>query len=159
MRRSTARSAERPYSCLLHVHEYGLSAVDLGVLQKMAEVAAAAHTPLLSAASPQLFGLGSFTDLPLPRDLHKIFQSADYIEWRSFREKDDSRYVTLCLPHLLMRLPYGNDTDPVETFVYEEDVAGAVPRPLPLGQRGFRPCRVHHGGLCQVRLDGGDPGL
>ena len=45
-----------PYSCLLHVHEYGLSAVDLGVLQKMAEVAAAAHTPLLSAASPQLFG-------------------------------------------------------------------------------------------------------
>ena len=34
-----------PYSCLLHVHEYGLSAVDLGVLQKMAEVAAAAHTP------------------------------------------------------------------------------------------------------------------
>ena len=39
-----------PYSCLLHVHEYGLSAVDLGVLQKMAEVAAAAHTPLLSAA-------------------------------------------------------------------------------------------------------------
>ena len=62
------------------------------------------------------FRLGSFTDLPLPRDLHKIFQSADYIEWRSFREKDDSRYVTLCLPHLLMRLPYGNDTDPVETF-------------------------------------------
>lgn len=48
-----------PYSCLLHVHEYGLSAVDLGVLQKMAEVAAAAHTPLLSAASPQLSGWGA----------------------------------------------------------------------------------------------------
>ena len=126
-----------PYSCLLHVHEYGLSAVDLGVLQKMAEVAAAAHTPLLSAASPQLFGLGSFTDLPLPRDLHKIFQSADYIEWRSFREKDDSRYVTLCLPHLLMRLPYGNDTDPVETFVYEEDVAGPSPDRYLWGNAAF----------------------
>ncbi len=126
-----------PYSCLLHVHEYGLSAVDLGVLQKMAEVAAAAHTPLLSAASPQLFGLGSFPDLPLPRDLHKIFQSADYIEWRSFRVKDDSRYVTLCLPHLLMRLPYGNDTDPVETFVYEEDVAGPSPDRYLWGNAAF----------------------
>ena len=126
-----------PYSCLLHVHEYGLSAVDLGVLQKMAEVAAAAHTPLLSAASPQLFGLESFTDLPLPRDLHKIFQSADYIEWRSFREKDDARYVTLCLPHLLMRLPYGNDTDPVETFVYEEDVAGPSPDRYLWGNAAF----------------------
>ena len=111
--------------------------MDLGVLQKMAEVAAAAHTPLLSAASPQLFGLGSFTDLPLPRDLHKIFQSADYIEWRSFREKDDSRYVTLCLPHLLMRLPYGNDTDPVETFVYEEDVAGPSPDRYLWGNAAF----------------------
>ncbi|MFQ9491528.1 MAG: type VI secretion system contractile sheath domain-containing protein [Bilophila wadsworthia] len=39
-------------------------------------------------------------------------------------------------------------TDPVETFVYEEDVAGR-PRPLPLGQRGFRPCRVHHGGFAK----------
>lgn len=126
-----------PYSCLLHVHEYGLSAVDLGVLQKMAEVAAAAHTPLISAASPQLFGLGNFTDLPLPRDLHKIFQSADYIEWRSFREKDDARYVTLCLPHLLMRLPYGSATDPVETFVYEEDVAGPSPDRYLWGNAAF----------------------
>ena len=97
--------------------------------------------------------------MPLPRDLHKIFQSADYIEWRSFREKDDSRYVTLCLPHLLMRLPYGNDTDPVETFVYEEDAAGPSPDRYLWGNAAFALGRVHHGGLCQVRLDGGDPGL
>lgn len=125
-----------PYSCLLHVHEYGLSAVDLGVLQKMAEVAAA-HTPLLSAASSQLFGLGSFTSLPLPRDLHKLFQSTDYIEWRAFREKEDARYVTLCLPHILLRLPYGNDTDPVESFAYEEDVAGPSPERYLWGNAAF----------------------
>lgn len=126
-----------PYSRLLHVHKYGLSAVDFGVLQNMAEVAVAACAPLLSAASPQLFGLRSFADLPLPRNLHKIFQSTDYIKWHSFREKDNSHYVTLCLPHLLMRLPCGNGTDPVETFVYEEDVAGPSPDRYLRGNAAF----------------------
>ncbi len=126
-----------PYSCLLHVHEYGISAVELGVLKKMAEVAAAAHTPMISAASPHFFGMESFTELPLPRDLHKIFQSADYIEWRSFRETDDARYVSLCLPHMLMRLPYGMDTNPVEAFAYEESVEGNAPDKYLWGNAAF----------------------
>ncbi|MEG2005168.1 MAG: type VI secretion system contractile sheath large subunit, partial [Bilophila sp.] len=107
------------------------------VLQKMSEVAAAAHTPMLSAASPQLFGLESFTSLSLPRDLHKIFQSTDYSEWRSFREREDARYVTLCLPHMLLRLPYGLDTNPVETFAYEEDVSGPSPECYLWGNAAF----------------------
>ena len=126
-----------PYSCLLHVHEYGISAVQLGVLKKMTEVASAAHTPMISAASPGFFGMESFTELPLPRDLHKIFQSADYIEWRSFRETDDARYVSLCLPHMLIRLPYGKDTNPVKAFAYEEGVEGKTPDKYLWGNAAF----------------------
>ena len=36
-----------------------------------------------------------------------------------------------------MRLPYGNDTDPVETFVYEEDVAGPSPDRYLWGNAAF----------------------
>lgn len=126
-----------PYSCLLHINEYSTSAVDLGVLKKMTEVAAAAHTPMISAASPNFFGMESFTELPLPRDLHKIFQSADYIQWRSFRESDDARYVSLCLPHILMRLPYGKDMNPVEAFAYEENVQGESPDKYLWGNAAF----------------------
>jgi type VI secretion system protein ImpC len=32
--------------------------------------------------------------------------------------------VGLCLPHILMRLPYGPDTNPVEAFRFKEDVDG-----------------------------------
>jgi type VI secretion system protein ImpC len=46
------------------------------------------------------------------------------IKWRSFRNSEDSRYVTLTLPHILMRLPYGAATQPVEEFNFEEDVSG-----------------------------------
>jgi hypothetical protein len=77
-------------------------------------VAAAAHAPFISAAAPGLLGLEDFTDLPNPRDLAKKFETPDYAKWKSFRESEDSRYVGLTLPHVLMRLPYGPDTVPVE---------------------------------------------
>jgi type VI secretion system protein ImpC len=38
---------------------------------------------------------------------------------------EDSRYVCLTLPHVLLRVPYGKDTKPVDAFHYEEGVTGA----------------------------------
>jgi len=58
------------------------------------------------------------------RDLAKIFERTEFAKYKSFRESEDSRYVGLCLPHTLMRLPYGADTKPTETFNFEEDVDG-----------------------------------
>jgi type VI secretion system protein ImpC len=60
----------------------------------------------------------------VPRDLAKGFETLELIKWRSFRESEDSRYVALTLPHILLRLPYGPDTVPVEGFNYVEDVDG-----------------------------------
>jgi type VI secretion system protein ImpC len=90
----------------------------------MSQVAAAAHAPFLSAASAELLSLDSFTNLSNPRDLAKIFDNSEYAKWKSFRQSEDSRYVALCMPHILMRLPYGKDTKPVEGFNYEEAVDG-----------------------------------
>ena len=87
-------------------------------------MAASAHAPFISAAAPGLLGLEDFTDLPNPRDLAKKFETPDYAKWKSFRESEDSRYVGLTLPHVLMRLPYGPDTVPVEAFNFKEDVDG-----------------------------------
>lgn len=112
-----------PYSCLLHIHHYGRSPYDLKVMKKMAEVAAAAHTPFLAGAAPQIFDLSSFTELSNPRDLAKIFQTTECIEWRSMRDVEDSRYLNLFLPRVLMRLPY--TAEAVESFCFEEDVDGS----------------------------------
>ena len=96
----------------------------LAMLEKMSQVAAAAHAPFLTAPSAQMFGLQSFGQLGEPRDVSKIFDSVDYAKWKSFPESDDARYVGMCMPHILMRLPYGEDTVPVETFNFREDVDG-----------------------------------
>jgi len=113
------------YGALIGDYEFGNHPQDLSLLEKVSQVAAAAHAPFISAASPQMFNLDSYTELGQPRDLSKIFQSVDYAKWKSFRDSEDSRYVALALPHVLSRLPYGKDNVPVENFDFEEDVTGA----------------------------------
>jgi type VI secretion system protein ImpC len=112
------------YGALIGDYEFSMSHQDLTLLEKISEVAAAAHAPFTAAASASMFNLDSFTDLGAPRDLAKIFQSAEFAKWKSFRNSEDSRYVALTLPHILMRMPYGQATVPVEGFCFEEDVDG-----------------------------------
>ncbi len=112
------------YGAIVGDYEFGNHPQDLTLLEKISEVAAAAHAPFISAASPSMFNWDSFTELGAPRDLSKIFQTVEYAKWKSFRDSEDSRYVALALPHILMRLPYGQANVPVETFNFEEDVDG-----------------------------------
>jgi type VI secretion system protein ImpC len=111
-----------PYSLLLGGYELGPGVPHMAFLEKIAGVAAAAHAPFLAAASPEMFGLKSFSDLTKPRDLAKIFEGADLQEWVEFREREDSRYVSLVMPRVMLRLPYGEKCLPVEGFNFEEEV-------------------------------------
>ncbi len=112
------------YGAIIGDYEFSNHPQDLALLEKISQVAAAAHAPFISAAGSQLFNWDSYEELGGPRDLSKIFAGADYAKWKSFRESEDSRYVSLALPHILMRLPYGQANVPVESFNYEEDVDG-----------------------------------
>lgn len=113
-----------PYSVLIGDYYFGLQREDVHLLECLSSIAARAHAPFISAPAPGLLGLENFTDLPYPRDLAKKFEVPDYTKWKSFRELDDSRYVGLTLPNFLLRLPYGPDTVPVETFNFKEAVDG-----------------------------------
>jgi len=113
-----------PFGALIGDYEFSKHPQDLSLLEKVSNVAAAAHAPFIAAASPELINLESYTQLDQPRDLAKIFDTSEYAKWRSFRESEDSRYVGLALPHILMRLPYGEATQPVEAFRFEENVDG-----------------------------------
>lgn len=109
-----------PYAALIGDFEFSSHPDDISLLSKMSNVAAAGFCPFISAASPKMFGFDSFTELSKPRDLEKIFDSAEYIQWRSFRDSEDSRFVTLTMPRVLARSPYGKSTKPIEAFNFEE---------------------------------------
>ncbi|HXE15127.1 MAG TPA: type VI secretion system contractile sheath large subunit [Bryobacteraceae bacterium] len=113
-----------PFGALIGDFEFGKHPEDVELLEKISNVAAAAHAPFFSAAAPDMFNLTSFTELGAPRDMAKIFETTEYAKWKSFRQSEDSRYVGLCLPRTLGRLPYGKDTKPVDQFSFEEHVDG-----------------------------------
>ena len=95
----------------------------------MSNVAAAAFAPFISAAGASMFGFDSWPELSRPRDLAKIFETQEYTKWRSFRDSEDARFVSLVMPRTLARLPYGAATKPIDEFSYEEapyDAAGAA---------------------------------
>jgi type VI secretion system protein ImpC len=114
-----------PFGALVGDYEFGKHPEDLELLEGISHVAAAAHAPFCAAASADMFNLPSWTSLDAPRDLAKVFDTTEYAKWKGFRQSEDSRYVALCLPRVLSRLPYGKDTKPVEEFNYEEQVDGS----------------------------------
>jgi type VI secretion system protein ImpC len=113
-----------PFAALVGDYEFGRSGEDIELLEKVAQVASAAHAPFLSAASPELLNLGEFSQLTGIRDVSKVFDSTEYAKWKGFRASDDARYVALTMPHVLMREPYGKDTRQIEEFAFEEGVDG-----------------------------------
>jgi len=113
-----------PFAGIVGDFEFTRHPEDMYLLDQMSHVAAAAHAPFISAAGAGMFGLESFTDIGKPRNLAKIFDTVEYAKWKSFRESEDSRYVGLCLPHVLGRLPYGPDSQPIEVFNFQEEVDG-----------------------------------
>ena len=113
-----------PFAAMVGDYEFGRGPEDIDLLRRVAQVAASAHAPFLSAAGPEMLNLTNFTQLGLPRDVAKIFDSTEYAKWKSFRQSEDSRYVALTLPRVLARLPYGRETSKVDAFEYEEDVDG-----------------------------------
>jgi type VI secretion system protein ImpC len=115
-----------PFGALLGDYEISRQPEDLYFVEQMSHVAAAAHAPFISAASPELLGLESFADLGKPRDLAKVFDTVEYAKWKSLRDSEDSRYLGLTLPRFLGRLPYNpKDGTPTEDFNYVEDVDGS----------------------------------
>jgi len=109
-----------PYAALIGDYEFSSHPDDIDLLSNISNIAAAGFCPFISATAPEMFGFDSFTELSKPRDLEKIFDSAEYIKWRSFRDTEDSRFVTLTMPRVLARLPYGAATKPIEAFNFEE---------------------------------------
>ena len=113
-----------PFSMLMSELEFGRAPEDIELLTKISQVAAAAHAPFIAAASPSLFDLDSFTDLGHLRDLSLIFDNTELGKWNSYRESEDSRYVALTLPHVLMRAPYGRNGTMVYGMNFQESVDG-----------------------------------
>lgn len=112
-----------PYACIIGDYYFDHTAPDVEFLSEISHISAAAHAPFIAATAPSLLNMESWQELSNPRDLTQIFDAPQYASWRSFRDSADAQYVSLAMPRFLGRLPYGEKTNPVDEFAFEEDVS------------------------------------
>jgi type VI secretion system protein ImpD len=98
---------------------------DVAALKSLAMIAAAAFAPIVMGASPRLFQLDGFSALGRHFDLRAVFRQVEYQRWQSMREGEETRFLGLLLPRVLMRLPYAIDPTRRDGFRFEETVHAA----------------------------------
>jgi type VI secretion system protein ImpC len=114
----------KPYGAIIANYDFGPGPQDITLLQRCAAVGAMAHAPFIASAGSKFFGTEDYLKLPNLRDIRAIFEGPQYAKWNSFRESEDARYVGLTLPRFLLRLPYGEASNKVRSFNYEEQSTG-----------------------------------
>src|SRR6266481_8683670 len=67
-----------PFSALIGDYEFGPGPEDMELLEKIAQVAASAHAPFLSAASAEMFNIQDYTKIGSHRDIGKVFDNTTY---------------------------------------------------------------------------------
>ena len=105
-----------PWALIIGNFTFNNSQEDVELLARLATVASEAGAPFLGAASPQVFGCSSLAESPDSAEWQP--QSSDM--WDKFRKLPQSEYVALAFPRLMLRLPYGSDTEPTDLPGFEE---------------------------------------
>lgn len=118
--RSVGAPGAEPWALIVGNYTFGPTRSDASTLARLAQIASAAGAPFIAGASPRAVGCESFAETPYPEDWKWKGEAEDIAAWAALRRLQDAGYLGLALPRLLLRLPYGETTDPVESFSFEE---------------------------------------
>ncbi len=100
-----------PYGVLIGDYQFHNTVQDRAILQGMSQVAAAAFSPFIASAAPQLLGLSSFKQLGSLPDINAIFKRIELQPWRQMCVQDDMRFIGLVLPSQLLRIGFARKAD------------------------------------------------
>jgi type VI secretion system protein ImpC len=116
----------QPWTLLVGDYRFGATGEDLALLGALGALGAHAGGPFLAAADPGLLGCASAAVLADPTRWTP--PPAEFeARWRLLRRSAVAPWLGLALPRVLLRLPYGARTDPVEQFAFEELPGGRDP--------------------------------
>lgn len=102
--------AGQSWSALVGLYQFGASETEVGLLAAMGLLAAQAGGPLLTSGHTNLARL----------------EGAELANWQALRSSEAAPWIGLAAARVLLRLPYGKKTDPVEGFAFEEFEATPV---------------------------------
>lgn len=112
-----------PWTLLVGDYAFGVAPEDIALLGMLGALAAEAGGPFLAMAEPAALGCDSAAALADPACWSPLPVEAEQ-HWRRLRTCAVAPWLGLALPRVLLRLPYGQKTEPVESFAFEEMPGG-----------------------------------
>ena len=111
----------QPWSLLVGNYTFAKGSVDIALLATLGAIASHSGGPFLAAADPNLLGCRSLGRTPDPKDWKRDdAESETQRRWQALRTSSVAPWIGLALPRVMLRLPYGKETDEVERFEFEE---------------------------------------
>jgi type VI secretion system protein ImpC len=104
-----------PYGAILLDDYFSSVGQDIELLRQLARLASVAQLPVSTGAGPGMFGVTDFADLAGSDALTELHQGARYIKWRSFLGTAESSYLSMTLPRIQIRPPYGSNGSKMHT--------------------------------------------
>ncbi|MFV2057112.1 MAG: type VI secretion system contractile sheath domain-containing protein [Thiohalomonadales bacterium] len=114
---TTTRSANG--TLLLVDFVFSAHSSDAQVLAALGTIAANTGGPLLAAADTTLLACESVFSLSVQKDWRPLTAENENA-WQKLRRSQVAPWIGLCLPRTLLRLPYGENTDEIESFPFAE---------------------------------------
>ncbi|WP_207480971.1 type VI secretion system contractile sheath large subunit [Arenibaculum pallidiluteum] len=130
---------------------------DVAALAGLAAVAAAAFAPVVMGCAPELLELERFSAVTPTLDFSTAFQGERHRRWRALQEQEDSRFLGLALPRVLVRPPYADDGSRRDGFRFRDEEGGPEGRGGVWGNPGYALAAVvlrafaNHGWLADIR--------
>ena len=109
-----------PWAVVLGNYAFQPVKDDIAALMRIAKVAAAANAPFISHMRPDVIGVRSLAETQRRLEWNFSANSDKGKLWAVLRGIPEARYLGMTMPRFLARLPYGNETEPLETFQFEE---------------------------------------
>lgn len=108
-----------PWGAILGLYEFGPTLADAALLARLAKLARAAGAPFLAGARADLVGCASLAATPDPA-AWRAPEGEGALVFEELRALPEAAWVALALPRVMLRLPYGAKTDPIDSFGFEE---------------------------------------
>ena len=112
-------AGDPPWSMVAGLFEVGGAAADIELVDRLGDLASPTGASVVAGAAPALLGLTTWAD-GLPPDTVAQSPMASDAGWRGFRSGPAAAHVGLAAPRVLLRLPYGPDTDEIDAFDFTE---------------------------------------
>lgn len=108
-----------PWSLLIGQYEFDASGEDVQTLAAIGAIAKHLNAPFIASGHSSIIGCPQVAEHPEPR-LWPEVDSGQAARWQALCQSSQAPWLGLTAPRLLMRLPYGANTDRVDGFPFEE---------------------------------------